>query len=236
MWSRSPALAIVLHKQCCWSVDYALTAPHFKNKSGRERSLLCLRRWETQQRSTRITIDDDGDWGGLVPVYLCHPHLGDHITNRAFSKRSFTRGTQWGLSPINKAVWKQRDILKKSKALAGVAIIPPRLLESDKGAGPCRKGCSAPGLLDLTDIPPAGTHCGLISSANGKKNKTFLHLSGPSLILYMWKNSWRDRWVKGSIIYNPCSVFGEKIHSYFSNPSVVLHGWWLLPHASLTWF
>ncbi len=66
--------------------------------------------------------------------------------------------------------------------------------------------------------------------------QTFLHVSGPSLILYMWRNSWRDRWVKGSIIYNPRSVYGEKICSYFSNPTVVLHGWWLLPHASLTWF
>lgn len=35
--------------------------------------------------------------------------------------------------------------------------------------GPCRKGCSAPGLLDLTDIPPTGTRCRLISSANGGK-------------------------------------------------------------------
>lgn len=68
------------------------------------------------------------------------------------------------------------------------------------------------------------------------KTKTFLHLSGPSLIQYMWKSSWMDRWVKGSIIFNPCSVYGEKIRSYFSNPSVVLYRWWLLPHASLTWF
>lgn len=97
-----------------------------------------------------------------------------------------------------------------------MAIISPYLLESDKGAGPCRKGCSAPGLLGLTDFPLAGTHCRQISSANGEKTK-FLHLTGPSLILYMWKNSWRDRWVKRSIIYNTCSVYGEKICSYFSH-------------------
>lgn len=122
-------------------------------------------------RSTRIVVDDAGDWGkkriSACPP-LCHPHLGDHITNRAFSKHSFSRRTQWGLLAINKAVWKQRDILKKSKALAGMAIISPRLLESDKGAWPCRKGCLAPGLLNLTDIPPTGTHHRLIPSANGK--------------------------------------------------------------------
>lgn len=50
-----------------------------------------------------------------------------------------------------------------------MAIIPARLLESDKGAGPRRKGCLAPGLLGLTDIPPTGTHCRLIASATGEK-------------------------------------------------------------------
>jgi len=57
-----------------------------------------------------------------------------------------------------------------------MAIISPCLLESDKGVGPCRKGCLALGLLDLTDIPPTGTRGRLISSANGGKTKTFLHL------------------------------------------------------------
>lgn len=99
---------------------------------------------------------------------LCHSRWGDHVTNRAFSKRSFSRGTKWGLSAINKAAWKQRDILKKSKALAGMTIISPCLLESDMGLGPCRKGCSARGQLYLMDIPPTGTHCRLISSANGQ--------------------------------------------------------------------
>lgn len=120
------------------------------------------------EESPRTMLGTGGRKRISVCPPFCHPHLGDHITNRAFSKCSFSRGTQWGLSAINKAVWNQRDILKKSKALAGMAIILPRLLESDKGAGPCRKGCSAPGLLDLTDIPPTGTRCTLISSANGK--------------------------------------------------------------------
>lgn len=161
------ALAIVLHKKWHLSVDYTLTSPHVREGSHRG-----LRQWETRQgRSRKITIDDAGDWGkkriSVCPP-LCHPHLGDHITNRAFLKRFFSRGTKWGLSAINKAVWRQRVILKKSKALAGMAIILPRLLESDKGAGPCRKGCSAPGQLNLTDIPPTGTQCRVISSANGQ--------------------------------------------------------------------
>lgn len=137
--------------------------------SGRgESSALQAMRNLTGAISTRITIDDAGDGGkkGIsVCPPLCHPHLCDHITNRAFAKRSFSRGTQWGLSVINSSV---RDILKKSKVPAGMAIISPRVLESDKGAGPCRKGCLAPGLLDLTVIPPTGTHCTLISSANGE--------------------------------------------------------------------
>lgn len=39
-----------------------------------------------------------------------------------------------------------------------------------------------------------------------------------SLILYMWKNSW---WVKQSITFNPCSVFGEKKYAAIS-PSPLL--------------
>lgn len=241
--STQPALAIVLHKKWRLSVDYNLTPPHLREeKNVREKREESSPPQAMRNLTGAIHKNHHRRCWGLCGVGgisvcppLCHPHLSDHITNRAFSKRSFSKGAQWGLSAINKAVWKQRDILKKSKALAGMAIISARLLESDKGAGPCRKGCSAPGLLALTYIPPTGTHCRLIASANGKI-QTFLHVSGPSLILYMWKNSWRDRLVKGSIIYNPCSVYGEKIRSYFSNPSVVLHGWWLLPHASLTWF
>lgn len=75
--STPPALAIVLHKKWRLSVDYNLTPPHLreeKNVRERERSPLRLRRWETWQgRSTRITIDDAGDfvgWGGLVSVHL----------------------------------------------------------------------------------------------------------------------------------------------------------------------
>lgn len=56
---------------------------------------------------------------------------------------------------------KKKNNKTKSKALAGRAIILVRLLESDKGAGGggrhCRRGCLAPGLLDLPDIPPTGT-------------------------------------------------------------------------------
>lgn len=80
-------------------------------------------------------------------------------------------GTKWGLLVINNAVWKQRDLLKKkkkSKALAGMAIISTSLLESDKGMGPCRMGCLAPGQLEMTNIPATGTHCRLIPSANGQ--------------------------------------------------------------------
>lgn len=55
------------------------------------------------------------------------------------------------------------------------------------------------------------------------------------LILYIWKSSWRDRWVRGGMISNPCSVFvGWGGAGISLTPSVVLHGWWLLPHAWLT--
>lgn len=120
----------------------------------------------------KITTNDAGDLRKKKRISVCpllrHPQRGDHVTNRAFLKRSFSGGTKWGLSAINKAAWRQRDILKKSKALAGMAIISPCLLESDMGSGPSSKGCSAWGQLYLMDIPPTGTRCTLISSANGQ--------------------------------------------------------------------
>lgn len=159
---------------------------------------------------------------------LCHPHLGDHITNRAFLKRSFSKGAQWGLSTINKQCESRGIYLKNQREWLAWPSSRPVCWNQIREWGLAGKvvrpqGCST-WRISLLLAPTADWF------------QTFLHVSGPSLILYMWKNSWRDRWVKGSIIYNPCSVHGEKIRSYFSNPTVVLHGWWLLPHASLTWF
>lgn len=116
----------------------------------------------------------------------CHPHLGDHITNRAFSKHSFSWGTQWSLSAINKAVWKKRDILKKNQRhwLAWPSSRPVcwNQIREQGLAGKVvwPRGCSA-WRISLLLAPTADwLHLQL------GKNRTFLHVSGPSLILYMW--------------------------------------------------
>lgn len=136
------------------------------------------------------------------------------------------RGTQWGLSAINKAVWKQGDMLKKIK---GAGWHGHHLLESDKGSGALEERLLGPRAAHLDGYPSYWHTCRLISSEKPKHFCVYL-------LSWMWKNSWEAGWLKWRIIYNPRSVFGVKIHSYFSNPSVVLHGWWLLPHASLTRF
>lgn len=116
---------------------------------------------------------------------LCHPHLGDHITNRAFSERSFSRGTQWGLLAINKAVWKQRDILKKNQRrwLAWPSSCPVcwnQIREwglAGKVARP--QGCSTWQISLLLAPVVDWFHLQM-----GGKTKTFLHVSAASLILY----------------------------------------------------
>lgn len=80
------ASAIVLHM---WrlSVDYTLTPHHWRKKCQGDGSHLPLRWWETRQgRSARIMIPETLR-GGRISVHppLCHPHLADHVTNRASS-------------------------------------------------------------------------------------------------------------------------------------------------------
>lgn len=50
--------------------------------------------------------------------------------------------------------------------MAGMAMVLPHLVESDKGLW--SKGCLALGQLEFVDIPFTGTHCRMISSANGQ--------------------------------------------------------------------
>lgn len=161
-------------------------------------------------KSTGVAIDDAGDCSICLSISFF-----DHITNRAFSTL-LEKKNQRGLLVINKAVWKQRDLLEKNQRhwLAWPSSHPV-CWNQIREYGACRKGCSAIGLLNLTDIPPTGTHWFHLQMG---KIQTFPHLSVASLMPYIWKNSWRDRWVKGRMIYNPRIVFGEKISSYFSNP------------------
>lgn len=146
--------------------------------------------------------------GGFVSVHFCNRHQGDRITNRTFWKLSVSTGAKWGLSAINKTVRQQGDILEKSKALVGTAIISPLLLESDKEAEPCRRGCWAPGQLDLTAIPPSGKR------AKPQAFSTYL-----VLVWYctFGRTAEGIDLLKRGKTNNPCS-WGENMH-ILSNPS-----------------
>lgn len=129
-------------------------------------------------------------------------------------------GAQWGLSVINNAVWKQRDILMYLGGVKGTGWHGhhlTRLLESDKGVGALQERLFGPRAAQVDGYPsywhPLQTN---LICKWGKTGHFWIYLV--SLILYIWKNSWRDRWVKWSMICNPCSVLREKISSYFSNP------------------
>lgn len=72
-------------------VASAPTPPHECKKPERERVLKASGHEKPDRK--KITTDDVGDWCwegakriSVCPP-LCHPHLLDHITNRAFSKQ-----------------------------------------------------------------------------------------------------------------------------------------------------
>lgn len=112
------------------------------------------------------------------------------------------------------------------KKIKGAGWHGHHLLESDKGSRALEERLLGP----RADGYPSCWHtCRLISSG---KPRHFCIYPAPINV----EEELKGGWVKWWIIYNPCSVYGEKIQSYSSNPSVVLHGWWLLPHASLTRF
>ena len=175
---------IVLHgKKWGLRVGCTLTPPNLKKKKSRmsgrgESSGPQAMRNLTGPIHKNHQRRDAADWGakrGLVSVHLAAILIWV-ITLQIEHSRSTLLAEEhnevcrWSIKQCERRGISLKK-KKKSKAPAGMAIISARLLESDKGAGPCRKGCSAPGLLGLTDIPPTGTHCRLIASANGKKKK-----------------------------------------------------------------
>lgn len=95
-------------------MDYSLKSANLREDWGGEGSSLPLEMRDFHEGDPQeVTTDDAGESRACVRPPLGHPHLGDHVTNRAFRKLSLSRGTRQRrrLSLINKAVSERGDIL-----------------------------------------------------------------------------------------------------------------------------
>lgn len=93
-------------------MDYSLKSANLREYWGGEGSSLPLEMRDLHEGDPQeVTTDDAGESRACVRPPLDHPHLGDHVTNRAFWKLSLSRGTRRRLSLINKAVSERGDIL-----------------------------------------------------------------------------------------------------------------------------
>lgn len=82
----------------------------FKRGLGWGRVVTSLEMRDFHEGDTQeVATDDAGESRACVRPPLGHPHLADHVTNGAFWKLSFSRGTRRRL--INKSVSERGDIL-----------------------------------------------------------------------------------------------------------------------------
>lgn len=84
---------------------YSVKSANLREDWGGEGSSLPLEMRDFREGDLQeVTTDDAGESRACVRPPLGHPHLDDHVTNRAFWKLSLSRGTRRCLSLINKAV------------------------------------------------------------------------------------------------------------------------------------
>lgn len=143
---------------------YPDPSPLKKKKNVRERGVICtsgdakLDRGDPHE-SPWTMLGTEGGWvvvekGGLVSVYLSAILIWVITLQIEHSRSALLAEEHNEVCRRSIKQCESRGIyLKKSKALAGMVIISPRLVESDKGAGPRRKGCPAPGLPQLDGYP-----------------------------------------------------------------------------------